>query len=87
MTSEKTKKSDAAAHGDTTIFREVRLQVVGEETVDALSRGTVPCWIVRLDDEEKWVLWISKTRRPNPVVQLRLESAAGLIRWFRPTAT
>jgi hypothetical protein len=44
----------------------------------------VECFVVRIDAGEPWTFWISTTRRPVPVVQLKIEAEGGLIRWWKP---
>jgi len=39
---------------------------------------------VRVDAATPWTFWISTTRRPVPVVQLKIETPEGGAWWWRP---
>jgi hypothetical protein len=69
---------------DAPLLRRFELQVVGREAVDLGERGRVNCYVVRVDAATPWTFWISTTRRPVPVVQLRIETKDGGAWWWRP---
>lgn len=72
------------ADSDAPLLRRISLRVVGRETVDLGERGSVECYLVSVDAGAPWTFWISTTRRPVPVAQLKIEYPGGVIRWWRP---
>jgi len=72
-----------AGDPDAPRLRLFSVRVSGREEVDLGSLGRVECFVVHVDDGEAWTLWISTTRRPRPVIQLKIEGR-DQIRWFRP---
>ena len=66
------------------LLRRITFQVAGRETIDLGERGKVECHVVRVDAGAPWTFWISMTRRPVPVVQLKIESRDGASWWWRP---
>lgn len=66
------------------LLRLFTLRVVGRETVQRHGNERVECYVVRIDAAEPWTFWISTTRRPVPVVQLKIEAEGGLVRWWKP---
>jgi hypothetical protein len=66
------------------LVRRFTLKVVGRETVDLGPRGSVECYVVRVEAGTPWTFWISTTRRPVPVVQLKIEARDGVAWWWRP---
>ena len=69
---------------DAPLLRRFVFQVVGRETIDLGERGRVECFVVRVEAATPWTFWISTTRRPVPVVQLRIETKDGGAWWWRP---
>jgi hypothetical protein len=66
------------------LLRRITLKVAGRETIDLGERGRVECYVVRVDAGTPWTFWISRTRRPVPVVQLKIESRDGISWWWKP---
>ena len=66
------------------LLRRITVDVTGRETIDLGERGKVECYVVRVDAGTPWTFWISRTRRPVPVVQLRIEARDGVAWWWRP---
>ena len=66
------------------LLRRITLKVMGRETIDLGERGQVECHVVRVDAGTPWTFWISRTRRPVPVVQLKIEAHDGVAWWWRP---
>jgi hypothetical protein len=66
------------------LLRRITLEVSGRETIDLGERGKVECYVVRVDAGTPWTFWISRTRRPVPVVQLKIESRDGAAWWWKP---
>jgi len=66
------------------LLRRFRFEVAGRESVDLGERGKVDCYVVRVDAGQPWTFWISTTRRPVPVAQLKIESPEG-VRWWKPS--
>ncbi len=66
------------------LLRTFRLPVTGRETIDLGARGRVECYVVRVDAATPWTFWISRTRRPVPVVQLKIEAKDGSSWWWKP---
>jgi hypothetical protein len=66
------------------LLRRITLRVTGRETIDLGERGKVECHVVRVDAGTPWTFWISRTRRPVPVVQLKIEARDGAAWWWRP---
>ncbi len=69
---------------DAPLLRRFTLAVVGRETVALAGRDPVECYVVRIDAGVPWTFWISTTRRPVPVVQLKIEQRDGIVRWWKP---
>jgi len=72
-----------AGDPDAPRLRMFNFRVSGRETIDLGALGRVECFVTHIDDGEAWTLWISATRRPRPVIQLKIESP-NQTRWFRP---
>ena len=66
------------------LLRKFSFRVVARETIDLGERGRVECYVVRVDALTPWTFWISTTRRPVPVVQLKIETPEGGAWWWRP---
>ncbi len=66
------------------LLRRITFRVTGRETIDLGDRGKVECHVVQVDAGTPWTFWISKTRRPVPVLQLKIESRDGVAWWWRP---
>ena len=66
------------------LLRRFGLRVAGRESIDLGERGRVECYVVRVDAATPWTFWISTTRRPVPVVQLKIETPEGGAWWWRP---
>jgi hypothetical protein len=66
------------------LLRRFTLKVVAREAIDLGPRGLVDCYVVRVDAATPWTFWISTTRRPAPVVKLKIESRDGGAWWWRP---
>jgi len=62
----------------------VDLDVVGRETIDAGARGEVDCWIVDVNADADWRLWIATDPSYAPVVKIRIRSANDVERWWIP---
>ena len=69
---------------DAPLLRRITVDVTGRETIDLGERGKVECYVVKVDAGTPWTFWISRTRRPVPVVQLRIEARDGIAWWWRP---
>jgi hypothetical protein len=74
----------ATSDAEAPLLRRFELEVTGRETVDLGKRGKVECYVVRVDAATPWTFWISTSRRPAPVLQLKIESADGGAWWWRP---
>jgi hypothetical protein len=74
----------ATADSEAPLLRRFELEVTGRETVDLGERGKVECYVVRVHAATPWTFWISTTRRPAPVLQLKIESVDGGAWWWRP---
>jgi hypothetical protein len=69
------------------LLRRFSLQVIGRERAAGID-----CWVVLVDAGVPWTFWIATTRQPRPVVQLRIDRAAGPgtpdepanVRWYIP---
>ncbi len=69
------------------LLRRFSLRVIGRERVAGCD-----CWVVEVDAAVPWTFWIATTRRPRPVIQLRIDRVAGPhsplapanIRWYVP---
>ena len=68
------------------LLRRLTLKVMGRETIDLGRRGHVECYVVQVDAGTPWTFWISRTRRPVPVVQLKIDTPDGISRWWRSQA-
>ena len=66
------------------LLRRIAFRVAGRETIDLGERGRVDCFVVAVDAGTPWTFWISRTRRPVPVVQLKIEARDGAAWWWRP---
>jgi hypothetical protein len=66
------------------LLRRFALKVAGRETVDLGQRGKVDCYVVRVEAATPWTFWISTTRKPAPVLKLKIESRDGVTWWWRP---
>jgi hypothetical protein len=66
------------------LLRRFTLQVMGRETIDLGGRGNVECYVVRVNAATPWTFWISITRHPAPVLQLKIEAPDGGAWWWRP---
>jgi hypothetical protein len=66
------------------LLRRFAFRVVARETIDLGERGQVDCYVVRVDAATAWTFWISTSRRPVPVVQLKIEAPDGGAWWWRP---
>jgi len=73
----------SAGDPDASRLRMIQFHVTGRETVSSGAAGPVECYVVEVDDSEAWTLWISTTRRPRPVLQLKIIGRHGT-RWFKP---
>ena len=69
------------------LLRRFAFRVVARETVDLGDRGKVDCHVVRVDAATPWTFWISTTRRPAPVLKLKIEARDGVVWWWRPPAS
>lgn len=81
-------EADFLAHttsdSEAPLLRRFTFRVLARETVDLGERGTVECYVVRVDAATAWTFWISTTRRPVPVVKLKIESPGGGAWWWKP---
>src|SRR5262245_42830595 len=59
------------------LLRRFTFRVAGRETVDLGERGKVECYVVQVDAATPWTFWISTTRKPAPVLKLKIESKEG----------
>jgi hypothetical protein len=71
---------------DAPLLRWISLRVMGREPVRRSADESVECFVVEVDAGTPWTFWISTDRRPVPVVQLRIVSPDGMVRWWRPPA-
>jgi len=66
------------------LLRRFAFRVVARETIDLGDRGKVDCHVVRVDAATPWTFWISTTRRPAPVLKLKIEARDGVVWWWKP---
>ncbi len=74
------------ADSEAMLLRRFTFKVERRETVDLGERGKVECYVVRIEAGTSWTFWISTTRRPHPVVKLKIETPQGVTRWWIPPA-
>ena len=69
------------------LLRRFAFQVVAREAVGLGARGRVECYVVRVEAATPWTFWISTTRRPAPVLKLKIEARDGVVWWWKPPAS
>jgi hypothetical protein len=65
-------------------FRWITLKVTGTETIDGGKWGKVCCYIVDVEAEVPWKLWIAVDKTIAPVQQIRIDNTDGVQFWWKP---
>jgi len=62
-------------------FRWISFTVTGKEKINAGKWGKINCWVIKINAEVPWTIWVSTDQNIAPVLQLEVKMPEAVQRW------